>query len=328
MGLRNLTSLVFGKICGRSYILNLRPGEIVEVRSEDEIAATLDEKAALEGLLFMPMMGRYFRRRFEVLRRADKILIEGIGIRHVPNAVILKGVTCNGGIEECRRTCFPLWKEVWLKRISERTGSDQLAKRTSIASAGSDSKQTLHSKMFFCQSRRLIEAGMPISKWNIRRYMYDFTSGVYEPMEYFRTVLVSVLHRVEGILSNVTGSSSPKLRGKPKRTPTISLSLKPGDLVKVRNKREILQTLDRVGKNRGLEFTPEMEKFYGQKFQVLKKLDKMIIEQTGEMRHIANTVLLEGAFCDGKAHKGCPRHCYCLWREIWLEKVKSPSSTT
>ena len=107
-----------------------------------------------------------------------------------------------------------------------------------------------------------------------------------------------------------------------RRTPTISLDLQPGEIVRVKSKKEILRTLNRTGMNRGLMFTPEMEKYLGKTFRVLKRLDKMIIEQTGIMRKIANTVLLDGAFCDGKAHKGCPRHCYCIWREIWLERTQ------
>ena len=326
--MRNPLTLIFGKGSGKSSILNLRPGEIVEVRDEDEIVATLDKKGALEGLLFMPTMRKYCRRRFRVLRRADKILIEGIGIRHVPNAVILEGATCDGGALECKRTCFPLWKEAWLKKTKEKTSSDHMAKRASVASPGLNRNQALHSSMFSCQSRSLIDAGTPLSKWNIRRYWYDFTSGVYGNLEYFRTVFASVFFRVRGILTGVIVSPHPQLHGRSGRTPTISLGLQPGDIVKVKSTQEILRTIDRVGKNRGLEFTPEMEKFCGETFRVLKRLDKMIIEQTGEMRQIANTVLLEGAFCDGKAHKGCPRHCYCLWREIWLEKVESSSPTT
>ena len=37
-------------------VLNLRIGEIVEVRSPEEILATLDENGELDGLPFMPEM--------------------------------------------------------------------------------------------------------------------------------------------------------------------------------------------------------------------------------------------------------------------------------
>jgi hypothetical protein len=43
-------------------VLNLRVGEIVEVRSEAEILATLDERAELESPPFMPEMLQFCRR--------------------------------------------------------------------------------------------------------------------------------------------------------------------------------------------------------------------------------------------------------------------------
>ena len=40
-------------------ILNLRVGEVVEVRTAEEILATLDEHGALDSLPFMPEMLRF-----------------------------------------------------------------------------------------------------------------------------------------------------------------------------------------------------------------------------------------------------------------------------
>jgi hypothetical protein len=44
---------------GAEETLNLRCGELVEVRSEEEILATLDANGDREGLPFMPEMLRY-----------------------------------------------------------------------------------------------------------------------------------------------------------------------------------------------------------------------------------------------------------------------------
>jgi len=100
------------------------------------------------------------------------------------------------------------------------------------------------------------------------------------------------------------------------------LQLKPGDWVEVRSAKEIFATLDSQGKSRGLRFTPEMLKFCGKRFRVYKKLDKILLEATGERRKIKTpTVLLEGVICDGKAHGGCDRSCFCFWREAWLKRV-------
>jgi len=101
-----------------------------------------------------------------------------------------------------------------------------------------------------------------------------------------------------------------------------SLKLKIGDLVEVLPAKEIFATLDAKGKLRGLTFTPEMTKFCGRRFKVYKKLDKIILEATGELRKIKSpTVLLENVFCDGKAHADCDRSCFCFWREEWLKRV-------
>ena len=111
-------------------------------------------------------------------------------------------------------------------------------------------------------------------------------------------------------------------RGSDLKTGVANLNLQLGDLVEVKSAKEIFATLDGQDKLRGLRFTPEMAKFCGRRFRVYKRLNKIIVEATGELRGIKTpTVLLEGVFCDGKAHAGCDRSCFCFWREEWLRKV-------
>jgi len=102
------------------------------------------------------------------------------------------------------------------------------------------------------------------------------------------------------------------------------LDLKPGEWVEVRSEKEIFNTLDPQGKLRGLRFTPEMAKFCGKRFRVYKRLDKILLEATGELRRIKTpTVTLEGVFCDGSFHGGCDRSCFCFWREEWLKRAEA-----
>ena len=104
------------------------------------------------------------------------------------------------------------------------------------------------------------------------------------------------------------------------------LNLEPGELVEVRSVKEIFSTLDRDGELKGLRFTPEMSKYCGKKVRVYKRIKKIIIETTGEMRSMKSpTVLLEGVICDGSAHSGCERTCFLFWREEWLKKVAPES---
>jgi hypothetical protein len=100
------------------------------------------------------------------------------------------------------------------------------------------------------------------------------------------------------------------------------LNLQPGEWAEVRSAKEIFATLDTQGKLRGLRFTPEMVQFCGKQFRVYKILGKIILEATGELRKIKTpTVLLGEVFCDGAAHGGCDRSCFCYWREQWLKRV-------
>jgi hypothetical protein len=107
----------------------------------------------------------------------------------------------------------------------------------------------------------------------------------------------------------------------------MSLALKAGDWVEVRSAKEIFPTLDQHGKLKGLSFTPEMVKFCGKRFIVFKRLENIILESTGELRRIKSpTLILEGVFCDGKAHGKCDRSCFCFWREAWLRRIASDPS--
>ena len=71
-----------------------------------------------------------------------------------------------------------------------------------------------------------------------------------------------------------------------------TLHLKAGDLVEVKSLSEIVQTLDAHGKCKGLLFMPEMGAFCGRKLRVYKKVERILIETTGELRSMKETVLL------------------------------------
>lgn len=308
----------FKKHSKKIFVLNLCPGEIVEVHSEDEIFATLDENGTLEGLPFIPEMRKYCGKRYKVLKRVNKLIveIEGVGMRRMKNTVILEGVTCDGKAHGgCRRTCLLLWKEAWLKRARNDLRANQLLKDVLITT----NSTSLPDEIFSCQSTNLIKATSPLHIWDISQYIWDIRCGTFKPLERMHMWLIWLSLEIKMFLG---GGKHITISGKCKRTPTVALNLLPGELVEVKSKEEILATLDTRGRNRGLGFTPEMLKYCGKRYRVLKRLDKMINEQTGAMRQIANTVFLEGVTCDGKAHGSCPRACYCLWREIWLKRVE------
>lgn len=110
--------------------LDLQPGELVEVKAEEEILATLDTNGRNCGLLWMRGMNRYCGNRYRVFRRVKTILLESNGqVRKMKNTVLLEGLTCDGAeFFDCDRSCFYYWREAWLRRVpaggEEESGGD------------------------------------------------------------------------------------------------------------------------------------------------------------------------------------------------------------
>ena len=72
-------------------------------------------------------------------------------------------------------------------------------------------------------------------------------------------------------------------------------------------------TLDQRGRNRGLVCDIELKQFCGKQYRVQSRLDRMISEPTGEMKHVQATVILEGITClCARVVRGCPRSDYGL----------------
>ena len=104
-------------------VLNLQPGEMVQVRSKDEIMGTLNAKQRNRGLWFDVEMVPYCGKTFRVVTRVERILDEKTGrMITIPNAcIILDGATCSGCLSKdrlfCPRSLYPYWREIWLKRV-------------------------------------------------------------------------------------------------------------------------------------------------------------------------------------------------------------------
>src|SRR3954447_2035670 len=100
--------------------LALKVGDLVEVRSADEIQATLDERGELDGLPFMPEMLAYCGRRLTVHKVAHKLCdyIGQTGLRRMDDAVHLTESRCDGSAHGgCENACSLYWKVQWLKPV-------------------------------------------------------------------------------------------------------------------------------------------------------------------------------------------------------------------
>lgn len=96
----------------------LRAGDLVQVRSKEEILSTLDADGRLEGLPFMPQMFQFCGRQFRVRARAHKTcdVIAGEG-RRLPDGIHLD-LRCDGqAYGGCQASCLLFWKGAWLKPV-------------------------------------------------------------------------------------------------------------------------------------------------------------------------------------------------------------------
>lgn len=101
-------------------VLNLQPGEIVEVKPINEILKTLNKSGQNKGLGFNYGMIEYCGKKMRVRNRLDKMISETSGeMREIKNTVILENAACTYDYQGfgCPRLRFRYWREIWLKRV-------------------------------------------------------------------------------------------------------------------------------------------------------------------------------------------------------------------
>ena len=296
----------------------LLPGERVKVKSFSEIRLTLDSDSCNEGLPFMPEMTRFCGGIFTIHQRADKTCILDHQMRRMSNAVVLNGLRCDGSSHGgCQLSCAFFWKEAWLERLIGN-GNEKLSDggRT-VGNDGLKTETTDHT--YFCQATELGRATCEdVQWWQLSQYQVDLRSKTFSPRGLLRELFILIRQRF--LWSLVRHHQLPD-NLEPPLGIEESLGLQPGELVEVKSFREILSTLDRKGKHRGLAFVLDMSVFCGRQFQVASRVDRIILETTGKLHPVRDTVTLMGGICD--RHRGCARNMYHLWREVWLKRVSA-----
>jgi hypothetical protein len=97
-------------------------GDLVRVRSHEEILSTLDPFKELKGCAFLPSMARYCGTQQRVLRSMRFFMDErDYKLKKARGVILLENIICNGTATfgECDRCCFLFWREEWLEKIME-----------------------------------------------------------------------------------------------------------------------------------------------------------------------------------------------------------------
>ena len=318
--------------------LRLRVGEWVEVRSSDEILATLDENGCLDGMPFMPEMLPHCGKRFRVYKSAHKTCdtIEAYVIRKMSQAVHLEGLRCDGGAHGgCQAGCLLFWKDAWLKRVDGPSPGESpsapaidagevLARTTVLPKEEGETRER-----YRCQATEVVRASSDVrrrDRWDPRFYLDDLRTGNVTLGEFVWFGAIGVFN---AFAKWVGWKRYPHLCGLAgSKTPTEHLNLEEGHPVQVKTKSEIMKTLNPGLRNRGLLFDYEMVPFCDNETYTVKvKVERIINEKTGHMMKLPNPCLiLDGVTCSGKLSAGrmfCPRAVYPYWHEIWLKHAPS-----
>ncbi len=325
----------------------LNVGDWVEVRSPEEILATLDGDQCVEGLPFMPEMLQFCGKRFTVFKSAHKTADtkEVFTIRTMADAVHLGDLRCDGsGHGGCQAGCLLFWKERWLKRVSgdEPGEKSQAVVTTELSQEAGRAQERLAAAakrfdgmrdVYSCQATEMLKATGNVrrrGRWNPLFYVRDLTSG---NVSLFNFIRFGSLATLNAFLLQWFHFRFPIVHGRATgETPSKDLNLHAGEWVRVLPQKDIEQTLDKGLRNHGMWFDAEMVPYCGKgPFRVRNRVERILDEKTGRMLKLRNaSIILDGVTCSGNyLHRRMfsPRHEFPFWKEIWLERVAPPEKT-
>lgn len=326
--------------------MTLCAGDWVEVRSRDEILASLDKDGRLEGLPFMPEMLEYCGKRVRVSSSAHKTCgpIQGNYLALQTRNIVHLGNRCDGKAHGgCQNACQIFWHAAWLKSASNDIAPVKGAGCT-LADLEAATRQPDRdgSPCYMCQAVALPNYTQPLKWWDARQYWKSYQTRNHTLGEVLSGVGFMVFCKIAGrygerfgarriydaFQSLRGGSPFPRRHGlvpDGEQTPVVTLGLKAGDYVRVKSHEDILDTLTHEGKNRGMFFDAELVPFCGGVYRVHAMVERFIDEEAGVMRHLKTpAAILENVYClslyTGKRTL-CTRGYCSWWREAWLEPV-------
>jgi hypothetical protein len=119
----------------------IRPGQLVQIRSKTEIAGTLNAQAKNRGLWFDREMVPYCGQTARVKARVERFIDEGTGelVELKSDCFILDGVVCDSARSDgrwfCPRAIYPWWRVAWLEPVDDSSTTSATTDATWPASA-------------------------------------------------------------------------------------------------------------------------------------------------------------------------------------------------
>ena len=319
--------------------MTLCAGDWVEVRSKEEILATLDKNGRLDGMPLMPQMLEQCGKRFQIYRRAHKTCdtISGhYANRRVPDGIHL-GHRCDGkAYGGCQAACLIFWKEAWLKPVdgpaddgptatprlsapSQQTASPKAHCTVEDVIAATRVPGTAGAELRYnCQATELLNFSVPMKNWDARQYVEDLRSKNVTLRQWSSTLLFALFQKLtrpeplgrparwlydwfQRLRGGVPFPRRPGTLPPGQQAPDTTLNLQAGELVRVKSFEQIRATVSAGNMHRGMSFDVEMVPYCGRIYRVHSRVETFVDERTGLLKRLKTpAVILQGVTCGGR----------------------------
>ncbi len=334
-------------------------GDWVEIRSKEEILATLDNDGRLDGMPFMPEMFAFCGQRFRVYKLAHKTgdySAEPYECRNLERTVHLE-TRCSGEAHDgCQAACLLYWKIDWLKPVAAHA---EISSTTLAASSPAEpgnknahvsgcSEEVVRAKTrephvggeaptYICQMTQIRSATAPMAWWDLRQYGRDYFSGnvtlgrILSGLSYWLFYGLSEAGIGVGrpmrwlydvISPRLGGTQFPRKKGvlpEGLPTPVAHLNLRPGELVRIKSQEEILKTVDTANKNRGMYWDAELVPYCGKVYKVRSRVTRLIGERTRKIQEMKTPCIILDSVVCEARYSSCRMFCPKEMYPYWRE---------
>ena len=181
----------------------LRPGDVVEVKSPEEILLTLDADGTLDRLPFMPEMMEFCGRRFPVSKRVVKTCTSGtkagssMRVFRTDDVFLLDGLRCSGADHDgCQKACTIFWREAWLRKVQESAAPPKFSLEES-RELRARLKTKRDPQTYFCQASELLNATNHMSRRErFTKCLSEIRVGNYSAWQMANQIAIWLIWRI------------------------------------------------------------------------------------------------------------------------------------
>ncbi len=311
------------RLLGHDFVV----GDLVEVKTWDEIRSTLDERGCLEELPFMPEMLAMCGRRAHVFRCVHRLFDyrKSRRMRHMNGTVLLVGTVCDGSSHGgCEAACHTIWKSAWLRRVDASGTEEEKPATTNHSEPGTGAailQCGTQGPRYTCQLTQLHAASHPSEGRSLRNFLRPLISGNVAPAAFIVGWLTHLFNELQELRRGVEFPAFETAAACEDGT-REDAQLRPGDHVIVRPPAEIRATLNDQLMHRGLWFEPDMLKHCGHRCRVRAEVRKLIDIVTGEVRTMKTPAyILQDVHFSGERQLFNAQYEPLFWRSAWLQRI-------